>query len=189
MLRGLVSTGEYPWKYKSDVASTDLQNSRLRALYRTGRSQEYIASSAQFSKNVARSSVQSYRKSYLFVLRLKTKSRRSEFLSKVVLVGKWEKGMSRRVFEYADRGLSIEFSRFLLLFNLFFFCFCYRRSSWRKPRWSKRSGRIFVRRLPRTDRADFASGLSLLLDERHVFGSVSPRYYVVGTWCSTKIIW
>lgn len=39
---------------------------------------------------------------------------------------------------------------------------------------------------PAADRADFASGLSLLLDERHVFGLVSRRHRLAGT-RSTKI--
>lgn len=39
---------------------------------------------------------------------------------------------------------------------------------------------------PAADRAHFASGLSLLLDERHVFGLVSRRHRLAGT-CSTKI--
>ena len=85
-----------------------------------------------------------------------------------------------------DRVLVVFFSSFFLFFYVFrFFCYC--RSSWRKPRWLERSGRIFVRRLPRADRADFASGLPLLLDGRHVFGLVSRRYDAAGTWSSTKI--
>lgn len=54
---------------------------------------------------------------------------------------------------------------------------CDRRSSWMEnPRWFA-SRRIFVRGLRgwEANRADFASGLSLLLDERHVFGLVSVR--------------